>query len=335
MTIKAISKMTATERQHQIQSIVIEHDRFLEAVEGLKSFHYPVRGGVHARGCVSALIGDSRAGKTFAVKRYARSFPKRIGNSGIIQPVVYVDMPMEGCGGQRGVLESIANALEVPFSLRMTNPLLKDAIIKALQVQQVELLIFDEFDQVFRENDKRLLGFARGLIRKLLDIGTLGIVCVGLPPTYKLLHNDGQLVGRGGLPYRLLRPYNWDNVEERGAFRLLCDVFDQHLPFEERSGLSSVDLAYRLYGASDGNVGRLKGYIDAAAYCAMNDDAACIERRHFIQAYDERRELGQNFNWFRDDPNQAPSPKSTAGVKSGSISKVFSKAIEKELLDGI
>jgi len=327
--------MTVIERQHQIQSIVIEHDRFQEVVDGLSSFHYPVRGGVHARGSVSALFGDSRAGKTFAVKRYVRRFPKKVGEGGIIQPVVYVDMPMEGCGGQRGILESIANALEVRVSLRMTNPALKDAIMEALKDQKVELLIFDEFDQVFRENDSRLLGFARGFIRKLLDIGTFGIVCVGLPDTYKLLRQDEQLLYRGGLPYRHLRAYNRNVAEEWDAFRLLCDTFDEHLPFEERSGLSRRELADCLYGATDGNVGRLKGLIDAAAWRAINDDAVCIERKHFAQAYHERKDPENNFNWFTDDLKLAPAKKSKARVKSGSASHVYSKARTEELYHGI
>lgn len=152
-------------------------------------------------------------------------------------------------------------------------------------------------------------------------------------PTYELLRQDPQIAGRGGLPYRMLHPYRWDNIEECGSFRLLCDEFDKLLPFERKSGLANRDIAYRLYRASEGNVGRLKGYIDAAAYCAINDDSACVELKHFAQAYDERKEPGERFNWFRDDPKHAPAPRqeSKLRVKSGPASHVFSKKSEREL----
>jgi hypothetical protein len=328
--------MTPAERQLQIRNIVVEHDRFREASEGLAEFHYPVRGGLPSQGCVSVLVGDSRTGKTFATKRYAKEFPPTVGESSMIRPVAYVDMPMEGGGGPRAILESIANALQLPFSLRVTNPALMNVIMRSLVDQKVELLLLDEFEQVFRENDKRLLGFGRGLIRKLLDLGTLSVVCIGLMPTYYLMQQDPQLTGRGGLPYRILRTYSWDNVEERSAFRLLCDEFDACLPFDERSNLGkSKDLAYRLYMATEGNIGRLKSLIEAAGAIAINEDTGCIEQHHFAAAHEHRKLPGSTFNWFIDNPADAPKTKRVPVLKAGPASVAFSKRKPQDLSNGL
>jgi len=321
--------MSPAARQLQMRNIVIEHDRFLEAVGALRTFHMPVDEGVPSVATLSALIGDSRTGKTFATKRYARQFPAISGETGIIQRVVYVDMPMEGGGGQRAILESFAQALHFPVTSRMNSPTQIAGVLRALEAQKVELLILDETEQVFRENDRRLLGFGRGLLRKILDLGTLSIVCIGLHPTYNLLAADPQLTGRGGLPYKQLRPYSWENHDERGVFRLLCDAFDRQLPFPERSGLGASDLAHAIYWVTQGNIGRLKTLIEAAGARAINDaNAQRIERRHFEEAYELSKPPGRPFNPFRDGMTNAP--KAADGgrpgrVKSGDARTVFSK----------
>ncbi len=323
-------------RQAIIRSITVEHDRYAEAVNALGEFHYPVKDGSHARGCVSALIGDSRTGKSFSTKRYATRFPTTVGDSGLVMPVVYVDMPMEGGGGARGVLEAIATALQIQFSLRMTNPNLLALILKSIVDREVELLLLDEFEQVFRERDKRLIGFGRGLIRKILNLNTASIVCVGLPATYTLLAQDDQLVGRGGLPHCHLQPYDWNNKEERGSFRLLCDEFDQLLPFEHQAGFGEPAFARRLFEVSGGNIGKLKGWIEAAAAHAINSDADRVEMAHFAKAYERRKEPGAPVNPFVQDSAaiehclQAPVRRG----KAGSSAQIFAKARTPEVGNG-
>src|SRR5690606_36467717 len=106
------------------------------------------------------------------------------------------------------------------------------------------------------------------------------------------------LTARGGLPYLALRPYDWKNVDEQASFRLLCDEFDRALPFDERSGLGSVDIAERLHWVSDGNIGRLRVTIEAAAAYAINEGSARIELAHFAYAYEARKPPGSTFNPF-------------------------------------
>ena len=319
---------TPAARQLHISNIVIEHTRFLEAFDGLGEFHFPVKGGLPSAGRIGALYGDSRAGKTFATKRYAKQFPVLAGETGLIMPVVYADMPMEGGGGARAILEALASALEIPLSLKMNNPALTNLILKSLVDRKVELLLLDEFEQVFRKTDGRLAGFGRGLIRKIANLGTLSIMCVGLEDTYDLLRKDPQVEGRGGLPYWYVRPYTWDSVEEQMEFRLLCDEFDRQLPFNNRSGLKTKELAYRLHWVTNGNIGRLKGLIEAAGALAINEEASRIEVDHFAYAYERRKPPGTPFNPFRDDMSKAPKPaadEKAGKIKSGTATQVFSK----------
>ena len=301
--------MTPSDKQRAVRDLVVEHPQFTDTVAALERFHFPVKGGLPARGTIAAVIGDSRTGKTFATKHYASRFATSVGQTGLIRPVAYVDMPPDGGGGMRGILEAFANSLGLQVTLRMTNPMLASMVMRALVVQKVELVLLDEFDQVFRENDKRLLGAGRGLLRKIVDLNTLSVVCIGLPGAYDLIKADSQLVGRGGLPFQQLRPYGGHGSEEWPTFRLVCDAFDRGMPFSVQAGLGKTDVAARLHWATKGNIGHLKFYIEAAAAEAINDDADMLKLAHFAAVYDVRKPIGQTFNPFTHELSLAPKRK--------------------------
>lgn len=323
--------MTASEKQKHIRDLVVTHPQFTQTLHALERFHFPVKGGLPARGTIAAVIGDSRTGKTFATKKYASQFPATVGETGLCRRVLYVDMPPEGGGGMRGILEAFAASLGLPVTLRMNNPTLTQQVMKALMTQEVELVLLDEFDQVFRENDKRLLGAGRGLLRKIVDLNTLSVVCIGLPGAYDLLKEDRQLLGRGGLPYQQLRAYGGPGTEEWGDFRRICDAFDRGMTFFQEAGLGTVDFASRLHWATGGNIGLLKVYVEAAAADALNEGAKGVGREHFAVAYDARKPFNEVFNPFAHDLSLAPKPTaSSQKLKKGSTKTVFSKKAEPD-----
>ena len=291
----------------------VKHDRYLEARQWIEEFHYPVSGGLPDSGSIGMTIGESRTGKSFTLKRYLRDFPAVVGESGLEMPVVYAEMPVDG--GVRGILEELAKSIKLQYSLRMTNPALLEAIKTALVDRNVKLFLIDEIDLVLQEDNKRVLNYTRNLLRRLVDLGTLNVMCVGLEQSYSLLALDKQLTGRGGMPYRHMRAYEWESEEERVLFRRLCDAFDQLLPFNERSGLARSDVAQRLFWVSDGNIGRLKDIIFFAGCAALNDAAERVELSHFAAAYERRKPLRTTYNPFVHDLGQAP--KAAPGNRNG------------------
>lgn len=319
--------MNVAEKQRRIRDLEIEHPQFTQTVNALERFHHPVQGGLPARGTIAAIIGDSRTGKTFATKKYASRFTSSVGETGVLRDVLYVDMPHEGGGGLKGILEAFASSLGVPVTQRMSNPALTALVMRILVDQKVQLVLLDEFDQVFRENDKRLLAAGRGLLRKIVDLNTLSVVCIGLPGAYDLLKDDPQLMGRGGLPYQQLRPYGGPGSEEWLDFRQICDAFDRGLPFTNQARLGGADFSSRLHWATSGNIGHLKFYIEAASAEALNADASRLTLEHFAFAYEARKPLNQTFNPFLHDLSMA-SKASAVKLKQGSARTVFSKKPE-------
>ncbi len=325
---RASSELTLSERQRRIKSIVVTHYRFTEATNALSQFHYPVEGGDPDTGSLALLVGDSRTGKTFASKRYLNRFPSSIGETGLILPTLYVDVPIDG--GPRGLLESIADALGLTHSLRTNNPTLLASILQTFQDRRVELLVLDEAQEVFRDDNKRLLNYARGLIRKILNLKTLNVVAIGLEQTYRLMYDDPQLTGRGGLQYRRLAPYCWDSDDERALFQALCFLIDRELPFSELSGLRKMSVAYPLFWVTRGNIGRLMDFIFSAGCLALNDAASHVERRHFAEAYERRKPPGLNFNPFIHDMAQAPKPDRPVAPRSMATTAMFSKRTRED-----
>lgn len=325
MTID-FAALTRGERQYLTRKIVIEHARFKQAIEGIERFHRPVIGGLPDRGSLGVLIGDSRTGKTFAATRYLKNHPATVGETGMIFPVVIADMPADG--GSNAILRAIAESIGLTLSQRASNDTILKAIVRGLKAHQVELLIMDEAE-LFTTSDKRgLLKYSRDLIRKLVDIGALNVLCVGLEETYDAVAKDPRLVRRGMLPYTRILPYEWESEQDRMEFRKLCRAFDEKLPFNSRSGLASIEMASCLHWVSEGNIGVLHDMIYFAACKAINDDADHVEARHFEAAYETRMPYGNGYNPFRDGRANAPKSTGVKGKPAGIVtpSNLFSKS---------
>lgn len=297
-------KLAATDRQALIEKMFVKHDRFDRAFEGIERFHFPVEGGHAASGSLGLLIGDARTGKSFAGQFYRKKHPEQHGPQGKIFPVAIADMPIEG--GAAALLHAVAAAIQMQYSSKMSNSNLEICIKRALVERGVQLLILDECEQIARSNKKYYISYFLDFVRKLLDIGAFNILCVGLDEVYKHVSGDPRLVGRGLLPYTHLEPYQWEREEDRRQFRMICASFDKLLPFSETCGLANNDLAHKLHWVSDGRIGHLKEMLKQAAYNALNDGAASIERGHFIDAYERIKPWGTSFNAFENDVSNAP-----------------------------
>lgn len=284
------------ERQAKMANIFVDHANHQAATKAIKRFFMPVESGIHSRGNISALIGESRTGKTFSAAEVFAEYQPVIGTDGIKRSILLVDSPIEG--GARAILDALATSLGMNVSTRMTNSNLIQAVLRELQRSEVQFVIFDEAQELFPEKNKTILSFSRKLLRKMLNLNQFSILCIGLPETYSIIAEDSQLIGRGGLPYKRLRPYNWTEPEDEKHFRVLCHKFDQEMPFE-LSGFAEREFAYRLFKATKGCIGTLKVYMIAAGEFAIEAGAGKVELCHFADAYDERKRPGVTHNPFR------------------------------------
>ncbi|EDL48241.1 hypothetical protein [Erythrobacter sp. SD-21] len=74
---------TIAERQTKMNDSFVEHANHQEATRAIQRFHKPVEGGLHGRGSICALIGESRPGKTYGASEILRHNEAQIGADGI------------------------------------------------------------------------------------------------------------------------------------------------------------------------------------------------------------------------------------------------------------
>lgn len=314
----------AAERQAIVKNMFIGHDRFDEATRAIAEFHMPVAGGTHDTGSLFALAGCSRAGKTFTLKRYASGFPSYAGETGIVRPVVYVEMPVGT--SKRSMVDRIAAVLNMRYAPKTNVDALLDLVLQQLRRQRVQLLILDEFQEAFASSRPQAAKDCMATLRKVLNVGTLNVVAGGLVETYRILEKDAQLYGRGLLPHVVVEPYEWSGKEQRDLFRLICAYVDERMPFEKKSGLSSAWYAERLHWVSDGIIGHLKDFVHLAACRAINDGSVAVTAEHFALAWDRIRPVGMTFNPFRDEMGGAPARRVVEATKAGPVTFVKSAA---------
>lgn len=284
------------QRQTTMRNIFVDHPKHQTATSAIRRYYMPLEGGLHSRGNICALTGPSRTGKTYAATQIFAEHQPKIGSDGVKRSVVLVDCPIEG--GPRAILDSLATALGMNVSSRLTNSNLIQALLKELHRSGVQFVIFDEAQELFPDKNKTILSFSRKLLRKMLNLGQFSILCIGLPETYSIIAEDSQLIGRGGLPYKELKPYDWSDPTDQINFRALCQKFDEEMPFE-LSGFAERRFAYRLFNTTKGCIGTLKVFMIAAGEYAIRDGSSTVQLCHFADAYDERKRPGETRNPFR------------------------------------
>ncbi|GJE72983.1 TniB family NTP-binding protein [Methylorubrum podarium] len=299
-----VSRLPPVERQELVGSVLVRYPSYKEALSFVSAFHRPVIGGTHDKGNLGALLGQSRAGKSFLLQDYASSFPSQTGAAAMTRPVVYIEIKNEMT--PHDVASYLHYALGYRSIPKVKTQCLMDMAIEALPDHRVELVILDDVDNSLANPRTGYIKKTMGFIKGILDSGTCNVLCAGRMGLYGILNGAEQIEGRGGLPNATLQPYQWRIPSEREKVLLLLDGIDNRLPFQAKSGLGSIERAAHFYDLSGGLIGRMMNIIIAAAHEAINDNSECIENKHLVFAAKLRMAPGSTFVHFQDqlDPER-------------------------------
>ncbi|MDE3749566.1 TniB family NTP-binding protein [Methylobacterium radiotolerans] len=258
-----VSRLPPLDRQALVASVLVRYPSYKDAYGFVSAFHRPVNGGTHDRGNLGALLGASRAGKSFLLQDYASSFPSERGDRAMTRPVVYIEIKSEMT--PHDIASYLHYALGYRSIPKVKTQVLMDMAIEALPDHRVELIILDDIDNSLSSPRTGYIKKTMGFIKGLLDSGTCNVLCAGRMGLYGILAGAEQIEGRGGLPNAVIRPYRWRIPSEREKVRLLLDGIDNRLPFRAKSDLGSVEKAAHFYDLSGGLIGRMMNIITAAA----------------------------------------------------------------------
>ncbi|MCU6794860.1 TniB family NTP-binding protein [Paenibacillus sp. WQ 127069] len=204
------------------------------------------------------ITGKPRVGKTQAMKRYVKRYPKSIyidpkGREIDVKPVAFMRLPVPFTAA--AFYNNIVKAVGQPaFQSNEKVDFIKTQAFYLLQIHKVEMLIIDEMDYLLA-NTYTNKKAAMELIKDVTNESDVCLVCVGTPAIEQLRTLNDQLIGR--FPQTTLP---WFKQCDEQFFELLSKIETQLAP-EVPLRLTDPDIGELLYELSGGLMGWLKPII--------------------------------------------------------------------------
>lgn len=236
--------------------------------------------------CIT-VTGDSGVGKSTLLEHYRDANPERREE---------ID----------GAIQRIQPVLYVPFSSNLTVPMAGDEVLRALlgpkagmqrrrqndlipfhlQRQRVELIMFDEFQHVAERGADKTRAATADWVKHLTKTTKIPVVMAGMKALLPLVEGNAQISSI--TPYRfVLGEFAFGTTGQKNAFRRFLGELDKLLPFDELAMIGTVDMATRLFTASQGVLRPLLQLLRLAGEFAIEEGAACIRMDHIRDAFDE------------------------------------------------
>lgn len=266
---------------HELRVDIPTHQKALQTLQSC------LEGSSYAAEPKSLFIGgDSGMGKSTLIEAFAAKYP-RVQCDVVDQiPVLVASIP--SAATTKSTASSLLKALGDPKAFDGELARLTDRLLKFLKDCEVKMIVLDEFQHVIdRESSKVRAGTADWL-KTVVNESKVPLALVGLPYSEVILEENIQLDRR--FHRRIVLPrFTYNSTQGRASFRTLLKVLDDHMPFAMSAGLSEPKTSEWLFNCSKGLLGPAITLIREAAELAINDGAACVERRFLEEAYEDNR----------------------------------------------
>lgn len=291
----AVSKLLRTERQSMIERLLVEYPIFDQVVDFIGKFHMPVEGGRHGRGVVGGLLGQTRAGKTDAIKYYCNRYPILVTPDSKRIRIIYAQITTDTSPVSLAEVFYTASGAE-SWPKMKASALVQNSVARLPRVG-AQLVVIDDSHFMFTNRAKNVIKNFAGLLKQLCDLNEVNVLLVGEDSIEAFVESYPWLIGRGGFPKKRLRPLS-DLDGEFEMFRLLLAKVDRRLPFARDSDLGEPAIARDLWLYSEGAIGKVMILVRAAALRALDADAPRIMREHLYEEAAMRQRIGDTYEYF-------------------------------------
>lgn len=261
------------------------------------------------------ILGYSYVGKSKTLQSYIDKYPPVVTNEYTHFPVIYIDLSVSVT--PKDITLKIFKTLGINRSSK--SPTLFDDLCEQLKNCRVELLIFDEIQQVLPEHAGKMLQQIADYFKSILNQSPTAIVFAGLPHSEKLYEvnetkhaktrssnktREGEQLVNRSRPSFVLTPYPYDSDE----WKHLLHIYQKAINIP-CINLDSDNIAERLWVASAGGVmGRLSKILVEAIKIA-GEDQGRVSLEVLSEAYDETNvwnnpSLGNPFSLSRSKLDQ-------------------------------
>jgi hypothetical protein len=239
------------------------HQRFRKALFQIAELHHRRR--THGVGGGVLLIGPSGAGKSTILDAYKAEYPRSFEAQRTNIPVLVVRVPSSPT--VRSLAGAILEEMGDRRSHRGTAPERTSRLVEFIKRCGVEMLLLDEFQQLFYTPTVTAFRDVTDWLKNLLESTGLGIVGCGLPAAELVIRSNEQLSRRFSQCTRM-DPFSLEDEADFIEYRGLLKAIASHLPMECEIPLHEANLARRIHTASFGlldyTIKLLEGAVSAA-----------------------------------------------------------------------
>lgn len=265
----------------QLDNLIVNHPFFAKAkaelTQCIESF-----GNTPEPRCIP-IFGPSGSGKSTAIREFAEGYAAAEGETGWERPVLVVETPSNPT--PKTFASEVLKQLGDPLYFKGSEVQMFDRIIKLIEEQKVRLIIFDEMQSLIDRDSAKLNHKVADWLKRLINLARIPTVVVGLAQTEKLFFANEQLRRRFRTAC-MMSSFNWHDKEKRKILRGFLSGVEEKLNLEEGLNLSSNQMAFRFYCATNGLVGYIMAIIREARDLSRNCQVPEIRMSHLAQAYE-------------------------------------------------
>jgi len=282
MTNKRAS-LSIAKRKALVEGIFIESPRFTRVKEMISRCHSHSK--IAAEPECLLITGWQGTGKTTLRQDYARNYPRRIADAGVVVPVLTTTIPVPAT--VKGLSTQLLWAMGDPKATKGTGITQTLRLLDFAHECGVELVILDEFQHFIDRDSNSILDTAADWLKNFINNSGKPVVLLGMPYCDIILRANAQLERRFTMRMSL-EPFGWEKQAEQDELKTFLTHLDKKLPFPVRSNLNLHETAFRLYCATNGYVGYLMNLVRGAAHLAINRSFDHIDLALLAEAYEER-----------------------------------------------
>jgi Cdc6-like AAA superfamily ATPase len=243
------------------------------------------------------VTGETGVGKTTFIEQYLEKHSRydvqdREGERTIV-PVLYCPLPKSK--RPKHVVEELLVKLGDELQGKGDEtPGLTNRLVLLGKELKVELIIIDEFQHAIDTPNEDIFEDIGEWFKIYIDAARIPIVFLGVPWAQPIFNINDQLSRRVRKRKYTIENYTLETFDD---FQMFIQRVEEELPIKPYIELWPVEMAFRLFAASKGNLSELmEGIIIPACIEAIYDESEMITKEHFSDIIEENTEWMEENN---------------------------------------
>lgn len=256
------------ELRSSIRKITVYHSHMSYALERT---NVCISGAVNSSDPRCLLItGESGAGKSRLLEEAIGLPDISIEEGGVAPPFMYATIPSKPT--VKGLSELLLNLLGDPAFDKGTEQVKTIRLRKLMKHVGVKVLVLDELQQFVDQGNEGVQHHLTDWLKGIVGSVKISLIVAGLPYSQQIIDMNKQLARRFYAPAHLVK-FDWATQELRDEYVGILAAMQQEICEVKFPELSTPEMAFRMFCATEGNIGRLSNLlIEAACYAVKTKD---------------------------------------------------------------